>query len=102
MKIQQQGETLDVTGISALNASNSQAFKAALCGSFPEQVKSINVDLSQASHLDCRGVGALVALRNCASRADRKIAVRVLNPSRPVQHMLRLTNLDRVFPIHCR
>ena len=47
--------------------------------------------------MDCGGLGALVALRN-ATR-DRNARVRLLNPTPPVEQVLRLLEAQRVFEI---
>jgi anti-anti-sigma factor len=57
----------------------------------------IEVDLSGTTFMDCGGLGALIALRN-ATR-DRKGRVRLLNPTPPVEQVLRLLEAQRVFEI---
>jgi anti-anti-sigma factor len=99
MQIEQNGETLAVSGINTLNAANSQTFRRVLCGSLPAEVKTIKLDLSETQSIDCRGLGALVALQKCAARKNRKVAINVVNPSPRIQRLFELTHMDRFFEI---
>jgi|SRR4051794_893314 anti-anti-sigma factor len=98
MKIEQNGETLDISAINALNAANSQTFRRMLCGALPREIKTITLDLSQTQAVDCRGLGALVALQKCATRNNRKLAINLVNPSPRVRQLFELTHMDRAFP----
>src|SRR4051794_14994002 len=99
MKIQQNGDVLDVSGINALNAANSQTFRRMLCVSLPAEIKTLTLDLSQTETVDCRGLGALVALQQCAARKNRHLAINLVNPSARVRHLFHLTRMDHMFPI---
>ena len=99
MQIQQHGETLDVSGINALNAANSQTFRRVLCGSLPAGVTTIKLDLSDTQAIDCRGLGALVALQKCAARKNRKVAINVMNLSPRIQRLFELTHMNRFFEV---
>ncbi|HVV00157.1 MAG TPA: STAS domain-containing protein, partial [Verrucomicrobiae bacterium] len=59
--------------------------------------KNIDIDLSQTTYVDSCGLGALVALHKTA--CGRKGAVRLLSPQRPVQQILELTRMHRIFQI---
>jgi len=98
MKILRDGETLSVSGISELDASNSEAFSSQLSAALPANVRQIDIDLSR-TRMDCGGLGALVALRNFARRHNTCIAIRLLNPTLAVQCLFALTRMDRLFPI---
>ena len=96
MKVQALGETLNVSGIKELGASNSQNFrdeiKAALSGE-----KNIDIDLSETTFVDSCGLGALISLHK--TTCNRNGAVRLLNPTPPVQQLLELTRMHRIFEI---
>jgi len=83
-----------------LGGADSSSFKATLCAALPSEVRNIDIDLSQTGYVDCGGVGALIALKNCADRRNGAVAIRLLNPTPPVRRMFKLTRMDRVFPIH--
>ena len=102
MRITCRDETLHVSGIDALSAANSQAFHSQLSTALASPVKQIELDLSQAAHMDCGGVGALVALRNWVRKDNRAVSIRVLNPTGPARQLLQLTRMDGVFPIEHR
>ncbi|HTD24557.1 MAG TPA: STAS domain-containing protein [Terriglobales bacterium] len=55
------------------------------------------VDLTGVDSIDASGLGALVGLVRWARRAG--VCVRLLNPSKYVRELLRLTRLERVFEI---
>jgi anti-anti-sigma factor len=100
MNICHSGDTLSVSGLAQLASATSESFKSTLCGPLPANVKHINIDLSETGYVDCAGLGALVALKNCASRRDGSVAIRLLNPTPPVRRIFKLTRMDRVFPFH--
>ena len=98
MTILRDGETLNVSHIAQLDAANCRSFSSRLRELLPG-VQHIDIDLSR-TRMDCGGVGALVALRNCARR--RNVAIRLLNPTIAAQRLFTLTQMDRLFPIEQR
>jgi len=62
-----------------------------------DRLKNIEIDLSQTMFLDSCGLGALISLHKTA--CTRSGAVRLLNTTPPVQQILELTRLHRVFEI---
>jgi anti-sigma B factor antagonist len=97
IKVQIQGETLNVGGVKELSAANANAFRDQVRGSLADRLKNIEIDLSQTMFLDSCGLGALISLHKTA--CTRSGAVRLLNPTPPVQQILELTRLHRVFEI---
>jgi len=97
IKVQIQGETLSVGGVKELSAANANAFRDQVRGSLADRLKNIEIDLSQTMFLDSCGLGALISLHKTA--CTRSGAVRLLNPTPPVQQILELTRLHRVFEI---
>jgi anti-sigma B factor antagonist len=59
--------------------------------------KNIEIDLSETRFIDSCGLGALVALHKTA--CGHKGVVRLLNPLPPVQQILELTRMHRIFEI---
>jgi anti-anti-sigma factor len=100
MKILRDGETLNVSHIAQLDAANCRSFSSRLRELLPS-VQRIDIDLSR-TRVDCGGLGALVALRNCARLRNHKVAIRLLNPTMATQRLFTLTQLDRLFPIEQR
>jgi anti-sigma B factor antagonist len=97
MKVQTQGETLNVSGIKELGAANSQTFRDEVRGALGERQKNIEIDLSETMFVDSCGLGALISLHK--TTCNRNGTVRLLNPTPPVQQILELTRMHRIFEI---
>ena len=97
MKVEAQGETLNISGVKELGASNSQTFRDQVRGSLTELQKNIEIDLSQTMFVDSCGLGALISLHKTA--CNRNGSVRLLNPTPPVRQILELTRMHRIFEI---
>ncbi|MGZ8898980.1 MAG: STAS domain-containing protein [Limisphaerales bacterium] len=97
MKVESQGETLNVSGIKELGAANSQLFKDEVKGAFGELQKNIEIDLSETMFVDSCGLGALISLHK--TTCNRNGIVRLMNPTPPVQQILELTRMHRIFEI---
>jgi len=100
MKAQICGETILISGIKELGASNANAFRDQARASFAEGQKTIEIDLSQTMFLDSCGLGALISLHKLA--CTRNGQIRLLNPTPPVQQILELTRMHRLFEIVTR
>ena len=97
IRVQIEGDTLNVGCVKELSAANANAFRDQVRGSLADKLKNIDIDLSQTMFLDSCGLGALISLHKTA--CTRSGAVRLLNPTPPVQQILELTRLHRVFEI---
>jgi anti-anti-sigma factor len=60
-------------------------------GPAPKRLARVLVDLSAVSFCDCVGIGVLVAARTAA--AERRVALRVVNPQRQVRRVLHLSGV---------
>ncbi len=97
LKVQIKGETLTVSGIKELSAANANDFRDQVRAAMIEPLKNIEIDFSQALFLDSCGLGALISLHKTA--CSRKGMVRLVNPAPPVQQILELTRMHRIFEI---
>jgi anti-sigma B factor antagonist len=97
MKIQIQGDTLRITDVRELGAANSNTFRDQARAAMSDAQKNIEIDLSQTSFVDSCGLGTLIALHKTA--CSRRGMVRLLNPTPPVQQILELTRMHRIFEI---
>lgn len=97
MKLQNDGETLRVSAVTELSAANANAFRDETRQAFARDQRDIEIDLSQAAAVDSCGLGALVALHKTAS--SRGGVLRLLNPTPPVQQLLELTRMHRIFEV---
>lgn len=61
------------------------------------QAGTVLLDMSEVEFLDSSGLGAVVAARKMLG-ADRTLALAGLQPA--VDKVMRLTHMDRVFPIY--
>ncbi|MDB6122924.1 MAG: anti-sigma factor antagonist [Pedosphaera sp.] len=99
MKIQVEGENLNVSEVEELGLANSNVFGTAMRAALPLGIKNINIDLSKTDYMDCSGLGALVALHNIARNQNGDISVNLANPAPQVQQMFELTRMDQFFPM---
>ena len=99
MKIEQLGDTLNVSELPELGAANSSLFREQLRAAMPEGLKTIEIDLSKTRFVESCGLGALIALHKTASSRNGPVRVRLLNPTPPVQQIFELTRMHRLFEI---
>src|SRR6267142_4174787 len=97
MKLQIQNDILSISGIKELCAANSNSFKDQIRASMTDDQKVIEIDLSQTLFVDSCGLGALIALHK--TTCSRNGMVRLVNPTPPVQKILELTRMHRIFEI---
>jgi anti-sigma B factor antagonist len=97
MRIHEETDTLRIGGFRRLDAAQARALQGIVNDALGNQVKDIELDCSQLTLLDSYGLGVLIALRNKFDR--RGGAVRLINPTATVRHILELTRLHRVLEI---
>ena len=97
MKVQTNGDTISISGIKDLGASNANSFRDQVRAAMTDAHKHIEIDLSQAMFLDSCGLGALISLHKAT--CSRSGLVRLINPTPPVQQILELTRMHRIFEI---
>jgi anti-anti-sigma factor len=64
---------------------------------FSQNTHEVMLDLSRVNVIDAAGLGAVVDLHKRFQRADRQI--KLMDPTRFVSHVFRITRLDTVFDI---
>ena len=97
MKMEAHGDTLRVSGLTELDATNSTDVCSRVRAALHSSQKNIEIDLSLTTYLDSCGLGTLIALHKTA--CSREGSVRLLSPLPPVQEVLKLTRLGRIFEI---
>jgi anti-sigma B factor antagonist len=97
MKVQVHGDTLLVSGLRELGAANANVFRDQVRAALGESQKIIEIDLSRTTFVDSCGLGALISLHKtvCA----RNGLVRLQKPTAPVQQILEMTRMHRIFEI---
>jgi anti-anti-sigma factor len=87
---------LTVAGFEEMTASNCKRFRKRVCAALNGHTV-VEIDLSQTTFMDCAGLGALIAISN--SVRDRKIVVRLVNPTSRVQQLLHLMRAGQILEI---
>ena len=101
MQISQQNGTLNVTGLRELNSANARLFHATVAQGLSQNLRAIEIDLSQTQTVDGAGLGALISLYETASeyRPRNGLAMRLTSPSPTVQQLIELARLHHLFEI---
>jgi anti-sigma B factor antagonist len=97
MKLQDNGDTLHISGVKELSAANANAVRDLARAALSESQRHIEIDLSQTAQVDSCGLGALVSLHKIL--CGRHGSLRLLNPTPSVQQILELTRMHRLFEI---
>ena len=66
---------------------------ALLCSAMQQESRNVVVDLTEVDAIDAAGVGALLSLQAAG------VYLRLLNPSRRVREILKVTRLNSIFEI---
>lgn len=83
--------------VSSLDASNTDAFKDAV-KPLMEEAHRITLDMKMLDFMDSSGLGSLVwMLRESENRHG---AIRLASVTRPVQTLLEMVRMHRIFQIH--
>ncbi len=64
-----------------------------LCSAMQQESRNVVLDLAEVDAIDAAGVGALLSLQAAG------VYLKLLNPSRPVREMLKVTRLNSIFEI---
>jgi anti-sigma B factor antagonist len=84
-----------------LSAEDGAALLGQLLGRLAQSgATSIVLDLQNVQYIDSRCLGSLVAAANELSARSGAGRIALVNPAHGVEHLFRLTRLDRVFPIY--
>ena len=97
MKLEINGDTLRISAVKELSATNANSFRDETRRAFGTDQLNIEIDLSQTNSVDSCGLGALVALHKTA--ASRGGALRLLHPNPAVQQILELTRMHRILEV---
>ncbi len=97
INIQVKNGTVAVDGIRELNATNSSSVRDTVRCTLSDNARTVELDLSEMSFIDCFGLGTLLAVHRMAR--EHMGNVRLLNPTPAVQQILELTRMHRLFPI---
>ncbi|HKS38782.1 MAG TPA: STAS domain-containing protein [Verrucomicrobiae bacterium] len=92
------GETLSVVGVKELHAASWNVIVDEITRQFGwNGTRTIELDLSEATFIDTRGLAALIVLNRAAQKRNGQL--RLLNPSQKARRILERTRMDRLIPI---
>jgi anti-sigma B factor antagonist len=93
-----EGDFCVVTVAGEVDIYTSPALKTALAAAAGEGCRRVIVDLDRVGFIDSSGLGILVGALRRAREADGDL--RVVSGNEAVARILRITGLDKVFPLH--
>src|SRR3954468_7767714 len=101
MDITRQNGTLSISDLRELVAENANSVQSAIAASLTDDLKCIEIDLSQTQTVDGAGLGALVALYETAKKQPGldTLSFRLRNPAPTVHQMIELARLHHLFEI---
>ena len=91
-----QDTLLVIEGVIKLGES-ARFFAEALERALAEEGRHVYVDLSKINAIDSTGIGELVGY--LGRFADQKRKLVLVNPSERIRRLLRVSQLDQIFPI---
>ncbi|MGW3360328.1 STAS domain-containing protein [Streptomyces bungoensis] len=91
-------QTVLVTLSGTLDHHTSAQLAQSLHALLPAARPAVLLDLSELSFIDSTGLTCLLQVRRAVH--DACGAIDLVAPSPPVKHLLGLTGIDQVFPIH--
>ena len=97
IRLEIHADTLCVGGIKELSAANANTFRDQVRDALSNPLRNIEIDLATATFVDSCGLGALISLHKTA--CGRSGVLRLVNPAAPVQQILELTRMHRIFQI---
>jgi anti-sigma B factor antagonist len=92
------GDTAVITCAGEIDLSTADRFRDELNAAVQSSATGIVVDLTQVTFMDSTGLGVLAKARNRAT--ERDCLIRLAGPIPHVAKVLRITQLDQVFPVH--
>lgn len=99
MKIEITDDLVRVTDLRELGERQAASFQLEVSAALPACPGLIEVDLGRTASVDCRGLGALVAVLEQAQQRNREARLCVVDPSPPVRQLIELTRMHRIFSI---
>lgn len=91
------GKLLADVGVNRLDAASSRDFKKQVEALWSSEVKSVEFDFSTVDFIDSSGVGALLGVYK--KLPEGGASVRLRNVKAPVQSVIELLRLHRIFEI---
>lgn len=96
MNVNLRGQTLRVTGCRELTAATAHALAEAVQAAL-QPCSTVEIDLSELTIMDCRGLGTLVGLRNTVRDHNGRLCV--VDPSLAAERMFEAARAANLFEI---
>lgn len=84
-------------GVKRLDAASSREFKKQIDAIWSDEVKAVEFDFGSVEFIDSSGVGSLLGVYKRLPQGSA--SVRLLNVKAPVQSVIELLRLHRIFEI---
>ena len=84
-------------GVNRLDAASARGFKKEIEGIWTGEIEQVELDFNRVEFVDSSGVGALLSIHKRLSQ--RESPVRLVNVAAPVQSVIELLRLHRIFEI---
>ena len=99
MKIQHDGNRMNISQIPELSAVNSTLFRDEVQASLPPALHTLEIDLAQTVFVDSCGLGALFSIYKITANENAGVKLRLLNPAPQIQQLFELTQMNQFFEI---
>lgn len=100
MRLARQGSNLMVSEILDLNSSTTAELGHAIHSAFPCAGGLVEIDLSGMGHLDCSGLGTLIALsKSLVGGKGPACRLGLRNASPSMRRLLDLTRTEQIFQV---
>ena len=78
-----------------VDISNASQLRAELKAMFDENASPVNIDIKDLSYIDSTGLGVIIGAYG--RMKEQGVSVKLLNPAKNVEKLLKITSLDRIF-----
>lgn len=97
MNIVSKQKTLEVVGLSELNAENASQVRDDIRAKIKPEHELLRLDLSRVKFIDSSGLGVLIALQKTIFSQEGRL--QLIDPTPTALQILELTRLHRIFEI---
>jgi anti-sigma B factor antagonist len=97
MKLQNTGNTLRVSQLKELTASNAASVRDSIKEGLQAGHQNLDMDLSETTFIDSSGLGVLISLQK--TLRARSGVIRIVRPTPAVIQVLELTRMHRIFDL---
>ena len=78
-----------------VDISNAAQLRGELKTMFDEKASSVTIDIRDLSYIDSTGLGVIIGAYG--RMKEQGVSVKLINPAKNVEKLLKITSLDRIF-----